>query len=1468
MILPIAVFALCLAVQETMEAGESPIAFARREIATARKYSHASVSQNVRFRLAPNHGDRGNELYQIERGDEENEILVTGGNDRGMMYGGIDIAEAIAAGRDPFELVGPVHRPFLQHRQFKLNLPLAGSAYVSAEAIQHNSWFWDENYWDSFLDLLARSRFNTLSLWSAHPYPQMLTLSKYPEVKDISDEQLAKNIKLFHSIFQKAKARGIDIYLITWNVHLSPTFAKAHQLADSGVDTPLVREYQKECVRGLLKEYPEIKGVGTCPGEAMPQDARGREEFIRDTYLAGIEASGRSDVEFLQRYWFASPGPTEEIVAKNCKVPMYVSIKYNGEHMYSSPKPHFFDKQWIEQKPRDYSIIWHLRNDDLFTLRWGDPEFVRSTVRNMAVDGAGFLTGSEIWIDGADYIHTDEAAKHVSWKYDFERHWLRYMLWGRIGYDPELSARTIEDWFSARFGRGLGPDLSKAMEAASRLYPKLTSFHWQYMNGDWYPEGCVGSWVTDDTFMNGKPLRLNNTIFHDVLEFIFCHTIDPELMSIPEYVGYRLNNKKIEPGRKSPFDVADEIYADAAAAERELAAHHSDGVFGEIACTVLDLRTQVALARYYSFKIRGATHLALHMAGFDGEQQKAKEGLTFASKFWVEVASIGDAHYREHEVWLMGKFSWGRYQNDVDHDIEIASACKPDPQGVRDSEIFKIPENKHLDYNLATGDLSLGIAPFLSPPPLAIDGGLQMIEAEDFAGPWREQTNYPGFTGRGFRTAAVLGSVATNSIRRRIDIKTEATYTFWVRGLIGHAQDGGMDRSVQLAVDGKLLQATQTELTTRPRFTWENAGALALAPGIHEIKIQDHGAGFEHVDCVAISNDPNASPAGIADLGHVLDGGPARFENAIVTLLNDAPTPEIPKDKISLEKAQSRMRAELARAIGLDPARPRTPLNARTTGTIDRGDFVVEKLIFESRPNYYVTAHLYKPKGAGPFPGVLVPVGHWIQDAKMTKPMQELGQAFARRGFAALIYDPVGQGERAVNGNSHRFTLQLFLAGETDLTYMLFDSMRAMDLLASRPDIDSKRLAVTGCSGGGLNTIYFTALDPRQSAAAASCYVTTFRALLEAGNHCEDNYIPGVRNIGDLGDIYALGWPRKIVALAADRDSINPVFATQTSFARAKKWYEGLGAAEDADLFIDHSEHDYSKGMRERAAALFDSALNHHKNAKITPESWTPELAPWDSNEYKCFENGMPADGLTLKQLAAAAIARKIDEREKSPLPVEEIRKQLKDILKFETADPRVRTVKEGDEGGIHYEKFVLESPGGFEAPCVLLKSDKLKSGTRAAAAIIVDDAGKAGILDNSLSQWRRRIDKGEILLFIDVRGKGECASDEEHAWRVATMIGRPLLGMRASDIAAAARILKKHGDVDPGKISIETRGIESGLAGLFAGVCEGIVVSKMEGGLKSYRGSTEFGWDTPSIFVPHLLDVGDISQIELAAKH
>jgi len=603
-------------------------------------------------------------------------VRIRGADVRGAMYGGLDVAEQIRM-NGPLSIKAKSLMPFLAVRAMKFNPPLKGNVYMSEEDLKNSAWFYDLEYWDRFMRTMAYDRYNTLTFWSSHPYDQMVRLKKYPEATTLSQDRLDKNIVFFHKLFQMAKNYGLDTYFVTWNIHMSPGFKAAHKVED-GQDSALIRDYQKERIRELLREYPELTGLGTCPGENMPMSAAANAEWIRDVYLDTLAKTGRK-TPFIYRYWGARPKETAEMLAK-AKYPgeILLDIKFNGEHMYSSTKPHPEEMRWLTQAQRPYKFLWHLRNDCIFQLRWGDPEFAGKVFENCGGgESGGFVMGSEIEIPGADRYHTPQTVAHRDWKFEFEKNWMRFAVWGRMGYDPKQSDDYWIDRFSERFGAA-GKDAFLALKNSSKIIPAATSFHWNYMNGDWYPEGNIGDWNTSDGMK--KANFREDGIFHDIREWIFTNVIDDSLMNIPDYVACKYSGKEIAEGVLTPPRAAAMLDEAADQSERHAKAAATEIERGtkEWQCMQLDLQASAALGRYYAEKIRAASKLMAYLATGDEARKAAGViNLEKARDHWKRLAEITKSHYVTHEVWLVGQFDWAMYLPQVEKDIAIARKMKP-----------------------------------------------------------------------------------------------------------------------------------------------------------------------------------------------------------------------------------------------------------------------------------------------------------------------------------------------------------------------------------------------------------------------------------------------------------------------------------------------------------------------------------------------------------------------------------------------------------------------------------------------------------------------------------------------------------------------------------------------------------------------------------------------------------------------
>ena len=306
-----------------------------------------------------------------------------------------------------------------------------------------------------------------------------------------------------------------------------------------------------------------------------------------------------------------------------------------------------------------------------------------------------------------------------------------------------------------------------------------------------------------------------------------------------------------------------------------------------------------------------------------------------------------------------------------------------------------------------------------------------------------------------------------------------------------------------------------------------------------------------------------------------------------------------------LFRHRQQYREKLIRLLG-GPFPEKTPLNPRLTATLDFPDFKIEKVIFESQPGFHVTANLYLPKkGRGPYPAILFPLGHEA-GAKAHEAWQYVLISFARKGYVCLAWDTIGQGERiqmwdedfrqskvirsttehTING------LQTLLTGDPLARYTIWDGIRALDYLLSRPEVDPKRVGVTGNSGGGTHTSYLASLDDRFAAAAPSCYLTNWRRLLETiGPQDAEQCIPPSISEGlDHPDFVLSFAPKPFLMLTAIRDFFSIAGARET-YTEAARVYDSLGAAASFGKFEADDGHGYTKPRRLAAYRFFGKHL-------------------------------------------------------------------------------------------------------------------------------------------------------------------------------------------------------------------------------------------------------------------------------------
>jgi len=517
----------------------------------------------------------------------------------------------------------------------------------------------------------------------------------------------------------------------------------------------------------------------------------------------------------------------------------------------------------------------------------------------------------------------------------------------------------------------------------------------------------------------------------------------------------------------------------------------------------------------------------------------------------------------------------------------------------------------------------------------------------------------------------------------------------------------------------------------------------------------------------------------------------------------------------------------------------RTPLNARTVGTLDRGDYRIEKIVFESRPNFFVTANLYLPKsGSAPYPAILFPLGH-ERGAKAHQAWQRCLAGLARRGFAALAWDPLGQGERIQmydedlhdskmsGGSTVEHTvlgMQCLLTGTHIAQYTIWDGIRALDYLLSRPEVDAKRVGCTGNSGGGTHTAYLSGLDDRIQVAAPSCYITSWRRMLESiGPQDAEQVFPLWLKDGlDYPDyLYAFGG-KPFLMLTAIRDFF-PIGGARASFAEAQQVYAKLGLGANIAMFEADDGHGYSKPRREAGYRWFTRWLQGAENSE--PEA-PLTLATYE--ELQCTRTGQvqtefaeAADVFSLNRKLAAQLRAN---RKPSP---ESVRQHARELTHYEAASGPVRITRFGQVERPEYrvEKLTYESEPGISIPALVFVP---KSGEARKPAVVFADAGGKSAAAAEAAQLAA---KGYIVLAPDLRGFGETqppldrrdyfvrAFGDYENTLTALIIGKTMAGMRASDLVRGVDLLAARNDVDASRIAVTGRAaaaIPALLAALF----------------------------------------------------
>jgi len=565
-----------------------------------------------------------------------------------------------------------------------------------------------------------------------------------------------------------------------------------------------------------------------------------------------------------------------------------------------------------------------------------------------------------------------------------------------------------------------------------------------------------------------------------------------------------------------------------------------------------------------------------------------------------------------------------------------------------------------------------------------------------------------------------------------------------------------------------------------------------------------------------------------------------------------------------IQSWQNQQRDRFRQLLGGFPER--TPLKARVVGKLDGDGFRAEKIIYESRPGFLVTATLYLPATSGPYPGVLVPCGH-SENGKAAGPYQKVSMLLAKNGCAALIFDPPGQGERKQilleKGHDHPVNAAPFkstsehmvtgvapvLLGQNLAMYFIWDGIRGIDYLQSRDDIIADRIGCTGSSGGGNQTAFLMALDERIVAAAPGNFITTTRIKNDrpGPGDAEQNIFAQTKYGIDHPDFLLMRAPKPTLILAATQDFV-PIEGSWIAYRQAKRLYGRLGFPERVGLVETDDKHGYNQELRVAMVRWMRRWLLGKDDA-ITEG----ELTPYSDAQVQCTPKWQTLliDGAKSIFDLNREEQRRLAARRAgvwSKLSTVDRRKAIRQVSGVMATDdvpePVVEQLSTVKRDGYQVERFVFRVSPELKLPVLLFVPDE----PTGKATVYLHEDGKAAEAGAD-GEIVGLVTSGQMVLAIDVAG---CGATRMKPWRygsmsgvlgpnsaefyVAYMLGQSFVGLRAEQILMATQWLRRR---TTGALSIDLIATgELTVPALHAAVLQPDVFDevKLRGGLDNWK--------------------------------
>ncbi|MFM9966086.1 MAG: alpha/beta hydrolase family protein [Planctomycetaceae bacterium] len=590
---------------------------------------------------------------------------------------------------------------------------------------------------------------------------------------------------------------------------------------------------------------------------------------------------------------------------------------------------------------------------------------------------------------------------------------------------------------------------------------------------------------------------------------------------------------------------------------------------------------------------------------------------------------------------------------------------------------------------------------------------------------------------------------------------------------------------------------------------------------------------------------------------------------------NDHP----PTDANEWQQRQAKLRDNLLKAWGGFPETP-CELVPRKLGEIQRDGYRVEKLIFQTRPGLWMTANAYVPDKAKTekVPAILHVHGHWA-GAKQDRVVQSRCIGSVKHGFFVLVVDAFGAGERGINeklGEYHGemtgatlFPIGLPLSG-----LQVYENMRAVDYLQTRPEVDGKHIGITGASGGGNQTMYAGAFDERFGCVVPTCSVGTYDAYLGAAC-CMCEVVPGAVRFTEEGDVLGLAAGRGAMITSATRDAFQfSVGEAQKTFARVESLAKLLGKPDGVKHTIIESGHDYNQPMRE---AMYGWMTRHLKGTGDGSPLPDPEIKTEEPESLRCFPgDSRPDDYMTIPRFAGAE-ARKLLENRKTPDSLDAWKVEKAARLKaLDTVLGGTGALAAKATPGLELtegETFILsfQSEPGITLSVTLRGVPETPQAPKVNRLAVLLDLEQSADKTLGSEQANKLLKEGWAVAVPELRAVGRFALPSDkigHApdhntaeWSL--WIGRPLLGQWTWDVRRALDVLSARLAKLPPTVMVVGNDTAGPVALCSAALDERITHAVTVNSLATYVTSEPYRNQRLGLMVPGILrDVGDIPHI------